>query len=200
MCLPYLFFNFVLLCEISGKKYPYTMLGLHFKQHKTSHFYWHNPGMLFRNLCDHKIKRIFEIAWTLFEIILFIHLDKHLDRARGTLWINVIKKLLFTTSFGQKIHFHGGVKKCHFGNFGIVQCFECVSRNGLCFGHLECDPSIVIMLHVLYQSPTWNCFFLLLQLAKHLQLAKNMQVNKESWLKFFLKSKKEWNCLVFIYI
>ena len=42
-----------------------------------------------RNLYDPKIKRIFEIAWTLFEIILlitFIHLNKHLDGAKNTLW------------------------------------------------------------------------------------------------------------------
>ena len=46
-----------------------------------------------RNLYNPKIKIFFEIAWTLFEIILFIHfihLNKHLDRARGTLWINFI--------------------------------------------------------------------------------------------------------------
>ena len=46
-----------------------------------------------RNLYNSKIKIIFEIAWTLFEIILFIHLD----RARSTLWKKICG-LLFTTS------------------------------------------------------------------------------------------------------
>ena len=32
-----------------------------------------------------KTKRIFEIARADFEIILFMHLNKHMDRARGTL-------------------------------------------------------------------------------------------------------------------
>ena len=43
-----------------------------------------------RKLYDPKIKRIFEIAWTLFKIILFIHFyplkNKHLDGARNTIW------------------------------------------------------------------------------------------------------------------
>ena len=38
-----------------------------------------------RNLYDSKIKRVFEIALADFEIILFIHLNKHFDGARGTL-------------------------------------------------------------------------------------------------------------------
>ena len=54
-----------------------------------------------RNLYNSKIKMIFEIAWTLFEIILFIHfysLNKHLDGARSTLNINFLKGLIFITS------------------------------------------------------------------------------------------------------
>ena len=70
-----------------------------------------------RNLYDPKIKIIFEIAWTLFEIILFIHLNKHLDGAKITLW----KKLKWTIVYHFKwIHlaqfffdFHARVKKCH---------------------------------------------------------------------------------------
>ena len=38
-----------------------------------------------RNFYTPKIERVFEIAQANFEIILFIHLNKHLDRARGTL-------------------------------------------------------------------------------------------------------------------
>jgi hypothetical protein len=38
-----------------------------------------------RNLYDPKIKRIFEIARADFEIILFIHLNKHMDGARDNL-------------------------------------------------------------------------------------------------------------------
>ena len=39
-----------------------------------------------RDLYDPKIKRIFEIRWADFVIILFIHLNKHLDGVRSTLW------------------------------------------------------------------------------------------------------------------
>ena len=38
-----------------------------------------------KNLYDPKIKRTFEIGQADFEIILFIHINKHLDGARGTL-------------------------------------------------------------------------------------------------------------------
>ena len=51
-----------------------------------------------RNLYDPKINIIFEIVWTLFEIILFIHLNKHLDGARSTLWKKKYNGLLFATS------------------------------------------------------------------------------------------------------
>ena len=50
------------------------------------------------NLYDSKIKIVFEIAWTLFAIILFSNLNKHLDGARSTLKINFFKWLIIITS------------------------------------------------------------------------------------------------------
>ena len=72
-----------------------------------------------RNLYKRKMKRIFEITSAHFEIILFIHLNNQLDRARSTLWINFIIDYclpLQMNTFGH-FDFHAMVKKCHFGNF-----------------------------------------------------------------------------------
>ena len=70
------------------------------------------------------LKRIFKIAWTLFEIILFIHfypLKKTPGQSQKHLW----KKPQWTIVYDIKwIHlvqkifdFHEWVKKCHLGNF-----------------------------------------------------------------------------------
>ena len=48
-----------------------------------SHLYIIEINTLFKVILA--LKRIFEIVWTLFEIILFIHLNKHLDGAKNTL-------------------------------------------------------------------------------------------------------------------
>ena len=44
----------------------------------------------------------------------FIHLDKHLDGARGKI---ILKHFKWNHLATQKIKFHAWVKKCHFGNF-----------------------------------------------------------------------------------
>ena len=44
---------------------------------KSSHFYWCIPGMLGTSRIPKKI--FLEIAWMFFVLILFIHLNKHLD-------------------------------------------------------------------------------------------------------------------------
>ena len=80
---------------------------------------------LAKNLWDPKMKRIFEIAWSLFEIILFIHFYP-LKQALGRSEEHSLKKnyngLLCTTSnvyvWPKKFfEFHAWVKKCRFGNF-----------------------------------------------------------------------------------
>ena len=52
---------------------------------------------------------------------MFIHLDKHLDRAWDIFWIKLLNctfLALQIKAFGpKKFKFHAGVKKCHFGNF-----------------------------------------------------------------------------------
>ena len=74
-----------------------------------------------RNLYDSKIKRIFEIVWTLFEIILFIHFYP-LKKAPGQSQKHFMKIFIMDyclplqiSTFGQKkkFDFHAWVKKCH---------------------------------------------------------------------------------------
>ena len=74
-----------------------------------------------RNLCDPKIKRIFEIVWMLFEIILFIYFYP-LKLALGRSQKHFMKKnyigLLFTTSnkyiwTKKNLDFPACVKKCN---------------------------------------------------------------------------------------
>ena len=77
------------------------------------------------------------------EITLFIHLNKHLDRHRSTLWkkftVDYCLPLLMNTFGPQNFDFHAWVKKCHISLSEKLPKFilECISRNGLSFGHSD---------------------------------------------------------------
>ena len=81
-------------------------------------------GFIFRKINKNQ-KRKEERGKNLLEIIPFIHLDKHLNGAGGTLGIKITKdysESLQMKSFGpKKFKFHAWVKKCHFGNFSEIR-------------------------------------------------------------------------------
>ena len=79
-----------------------------------------------RNLYNSKRKRIFEIAWTLFEIIPFFHfypIKKALARSQRPFIKNFYNTLpLQMNTFGPKIFdFHSWVKKCHISLWKIAK-------------------------------------------------------------------------------
>jgi hypothetical protein len=63
----------------------FTLLGSHSEWPKDKPFLLMHSRHA-TNLYNPKIKIIFEIAWMLFEITLFIHINKHLDGAKTTIW------------------------------------------------------------------------------------------------------------------
>ena len=117
-----------------------------------------------RNLFDPKIKIIFEIAWALFEIILFIHLNKKH-------FMKKLRKRLMYIWINFDFH-HAGVKKCLFmwikvdkydliskrahaiskiifilGSNKFLACLEHFRSYAWSFGHSDPDPSSVICNH-----------------------------------------------------
>ena len=108
-----------------------------------------------RNFYNIKIKRIFEIAWTLFEIILFIHLNKHLDGAKSTLW----KKLQWTIVYHFK-WIHLAQNYFDFNAYFLIS-FDCAKFQKdwttLILDILQWFPPLVFLVFVIHQKFIVKC-------------------------------------------
>ena len=106
--------------------YPSHCLDQDLNDHLTRRNFWWVPGML-ETYTIPKWKEFLKSREPILRksfLSTFIHINKHMDGARGTLWKKswwtIVYYIKWIYLVQKNFDFHAWVKKCHFGNFLLI--------------------------------------------------------------------------------